>query len=98
MRSIGATGPTKVQPLKKEKAIEVGAEILGEAFVYTVAASIIMLEYWRSSHKEAVSEAEQDRDIDILQDKLQKVEDALKKVESRVDMMENTAKNDVKKK
>ena len=37
MRVMGAMGPTHTQPLKKEKA-EVGAEILGETFIYTIAA------------------------------------------------------------
>ena len=89
---IGATGPTRVQPLTQKKAIEVGAEILGEAFIYTVAASAILFEYWRSSRKEATLEAEQDRDIDILKDKLQKVEETLKILETKVKVVENGTK------
>lgn len=92
MRTIGGTGPSRVQPLKREKAIEVGAEILGEAFIYTVAASAILLEYWRSSRKEAILEAEQDRDIDFLKDKLQKFEETLKILDNKVKAIENGAK------
>ena len=84
---MGATGPTNVKPLKEEKAIEMGAEFIGEAFIYTVAISVVLLEYWRSSRKEAILEAEQDKDIDILKDKMKNMEDALKKIETRIKML-----------
>lgn len=92
MRTIGATGPTRVQPLKREKAIEVGAEILGEAFILSVAVSVILFEYWRSIQKEANLEAEQDRDIDVLQEKLQKVEETLKIIENKINAVESGSK------
>ena len=85
---MGATGPTHTQPLKKEKAIEVGAEILGETFIYTVAASFIVFEYWRSSQKEAALEAEQDRDIDTLKDKLKHLSDKLNSLEKKIKQLE----------
>lgn len=82
MRVVGGTGPTHIQPLKEEKAIELGAEFLGELFIYTVASSIIMFEYWRSSRNEAAKEAEQNEDINILKHKLLNIEDRLSKIET----------------
>ena len=82
MRVVGATGPTHVQPLKEEKAIEIGAEILSETFIYAVASSIILYEYWSSRRKAAAQEAEQDRDIDVLQAKLIDTENRLSQVEA----------------
>ncbi len=93
----GATGHAHTKPLKKEKAIEVGAEILGEAFIYTVAASVILLEYWRTSRKESMLEAEQDKDIDILMDKVKRVEDLLENVEHRVQLLEKPSNTKDKK-
>lgn len=82
MRVVGATGPTHVQPLKEEKAVEIGAEILSETFIFVVASSIILYEYWNSRQKAAAQEAEQDKDIDVLQEKLKDAENRLSKVEA----------------
>lgn len=90
---MGATGATHIRPLKEEKAIEVGAEIIGEAFIYSVAASFIMYEYWRSSRKEATLEAEQDREIDVLQDKLRNMEQIITEIESRILRLEKSKNN-----
>lgn len=93
MRIVGATGPTHVQPLKEEKAVEVGAEILSEAFVYAVASSFILYEYWSSRQKAAAQEAEQDRDIDVLENKLKDAEDRLCKVEATIKTLQNSVKS-----
>ena len=86
---MGATGPTHTQPLKKEKAVEVGAEIIGEAFIYTVAASFVLFEYWRSGQKEASMEAKQDRDINALNEKYAHLDGMLAKLEDRIKSLEN---------
>ena len=67
MRVVGGTGPTHIKPLKEDKAVETGAELLGELFIYAVASSFLLFEYWRSSRREAKIDAEQDKDIDVLQ-------------------------------
>lgn len=92
MRVVGATGPTHVQPLKEEKAIEIGAAILGEAFVYTVASSLIMYEYWSSRRKAAAQEAEQDRDIDKLEAKLRHAENRIAEIEVAIKSLQTTKK------
>ena len=81
---MGATGPTHIKPLKEDKAVEIGAEIIGEAFIYSVAASFLMFEYWRSSRNEALLEAEQDRDIDVLQEKLKNVEEMINTINDKI--------------
>ena len=85
MRGIGATGPTHTKPLKEEKAVEVGAEILGEAFIYSVAATFILFEYWRSGKQEAKLEAHQDKDIDVLKDRMTKVEEKIMLMDSKLE-------------
>lgn len=90
MRVMGATGPTHIKPLKEDKAVEMGAEFLGEAFIYSVAASFLMFEYWRSSRKEALLEAEQDRDIDVLQEKLKNVQQTLNTISDKMAALEHS--------
>ncbi|EIE91036.1 hypothetical protein RO3G_15747 [Rhizopus delemar RA 99-880] len=38
----------KIRPLNDTRAIEAGANFLSEAFIFSVAASIIIAETWRS--------------------------------------------------
>ncbi|OAP63736.1 hypothetical protein AYL99_02963 [Fonsecaea erecta] len=42
----------KIRPLSEAKAIESGANFISEAFLFSVAASLILLESWRSGRKE----------------------------------------------
>lgn len=91
MRVMGATGPTHIKPLEEDKAVEIGAEILGEAFIYGVAASFLIFEYWRSSRNEAQLEAEQDREIDVLQEKLKNVEQMLDTMNCRITQLQHSS-------
>lgn len=50
-RLMGATGQVEYVRLNDEKAAEIGSEMLGEAFLYGVAASYIMYEYAKSVSK-----------------------------------------------
>ena len=42
----------KIKPLSETKAIESGANFISETFLFTVAASLIIFESWRSGRKE----------------------------------------------
>lgn len=84
MRLMGIQGPTEIQPLKEEKAVELGAEILGEAFLYGIAASVILYEYYRSVKKEEKRDEDQDRSIQKLQEELTRLGSEMKQVEQRL--------------
>jgi len=43
----------KIRPLSEAKAIESGATFISETFLFTVAASLIVFESWRSGRKES---------------------------------------------
>ena len=99
-RVVGGTGPTHIKPLKEDKAVEVGAELLGDLFIYAAASTVLLLEYWRSSRKEALIDVEQDRDIDILQKELNEVKQTLHILNDRILLVEQSlpkVKNDTKK-
>ncbi|XP_063705098.1 putative OPA3-like protein CG13603 isoform X2 [Culicoides brevitarsis] len=49
--------PTVVPTLNEAQAIELGANLLGEFVIFTIGAGLLILEYTRSSRKEAMKEA-----------------------------------------
>ena len=100
MRWIGTTGPTHVKPLTEERAAELGAEIIGDTFVYSVAASLIIFEYVRSKKKEQDAEDTQNNQIAKLNDSMRRLEREMKDIKKRLSDMDskqqNTNKNDKK--
>ena len=57
---------SKVTPLTEENAAELGADILGELIIYTVASLTIFLEYYRQSKQKAEHEETQEDRLDEL--------------------------------
>ena len=100
MRWMGTTGPTHIKPLTEEKAAELGAEIIGDTFVYSVAASIVIFEYVRSKKKEQDAEDSQNDQIANLNDSMQRLEREMKDIKKRLGDMDskqqNTKKEDKK--
>ena len=100
MRWMGTTGPTHIKPLTEEKAAELGAEIIGDTFVYGVAASIVIFEYVRSKKKEQDAEDSQNNQIANLNDSMQRLEREMRDIKKRLGDMDskrqNTKKEDKK--
>ena len=71
---MGMKGKAEFKPLSEEKAVELGSEILGEAFLYSVAAAFIVYEYWNSVSKEQMKEDNQNLHILELQQQTAKLE------------------------
>ncbi|XP_025105182.1 putative OPA3-like protein CG13603 [Pomacea canaliculata] len=71
MRMLGLGKAQSVERLSEEMAIELGAEMLGEFVIFSMAAVTVVLEYKRSSKKEALKEEKQKHDFLMLQQKLQ---------------------------
>lgn len=74
MRIMGMKGTAVYQPLKEERAVELGSEILGEMFLYTLAASYIVYEYWHSVKREQKKEEDQSNQIIVLEKKTSRLE------------------------
>ncbi|XP_054758867.2 putative OPA3-like protein CG13603 [Lytechinus pictus] len=73
MRILGLGKATEVKPLSNEAAVELGAEIISESFLFSVATGTIAFEYWRSSKKEEKHESQQSLDIKKLQSQVQEL-------------------------
>jgi hypothetical protein len=74
MRVMGLPGKVRVTRLSEETAVELGAELIGEFVIYTVASVGIIAEYYRSSRKEQEKQSSQDLSIEDLQSKVKSME------------------------
>ena len=74
LRLMGMKGKVESKPLSEERAVEMGSEIIGEAFLYSVAAAYIVFEYWRSTRKDKRHEEVQNREISDLHLQTQRLE------------------------
>jgi hypothetical protein len=77
-----------IKPLEEEKALKDGAEFVGEAFIFSVSGTLVVLEYNRSAdsarRKEEAKRAEAKAERAALQAKLLTLDARLKAVESTV--------------
>ena len=93
MRWMGTTGPTHVKPLTEERAAELGAEIIGDTFVYSVAASFIIFEYVHSKKKEQDTKGTQNTQIAKLNDSIQRLEREMKDIKKHLSDMDSKQLN-----
>ncbi|XP_038075070.1 optic atrophy 3 protein homolog [Patiria miniata] len=73
MRILGLGKATKVEPLTEEAAVEQGAEIIGETFLFAVAVGTIAFEYYRQQRKDQKHEGEQTSAITELQQRVEEL-------------------------
>ncbi|KAK5648603.1 hypothetical protein RI129_003495 [Pyrocoelia pectoralis] len=58
--------PINVPVLSEAMAIELGANLLGEGIIFSIAATVLILEWRRSSRKEALLEENRQNELDSL--------------------------------
>ncbi|XP_071787269.1 optic atrophy 3 protein homolog [Asterias amurensis] len=73
MRILGLGKASSVKPLSEEAAVELGAEIIGETFLFSVAVGTISFEYFRQQRKEQEHEGEQTSAISELQSRVEEL-------------------------
>ncbi|XP_043854427.1 optic atrophy 3 protein isoform X2 [Dromiciops gliroides] len=69
MRILGFRGTT-IKPLNEEAAAELGAELLGEATIFLIGGSCLVLEYFRHSAQTRRKEEEQQAVLESYQHEL----------------------------
>lgn len=84
---MGMHGKVEYKPLSEERAVELGIEILGEAFLYSVAAGYIVYEYWRSAKKDQMNEDHQNHDIYDLQSHNVRLEQQMIQLQETLDSL-----------
>uniref|UniRef100_T1J5X6 OPA3-like protein n=1 Tax=Strigamia maritima TaxID=126957 RepID=T1J5X6_STRMM len=74
MRMLNFGNPEQVPKLNEQMAIELGAELLSEGILMLVGVACLLAEYYRSSRKEAAKEAEKQRILNELENRLYELE------------------------
>lgn len=81
----------RFRPLPEAKAVDLFADVIGDAFILTVACALLIYEYTRSSGKPDTN-AENIKRLDLklkeLEDRENALEEEEKKQQSRVETME----------
>ncbi|XP_069918194.1 optic atrophy 3 protein isoform X2 [Oryctolagus cuniculus] len=73
-----------VKPLNEEAAAELGAELLGEATIFIVACSCLLLEYWRQQAQRRRNKVERLAAWDALRDEVGHLALALEALQEQV--------------
>ncbi|CRK19904.1 hypothetical protein BN1708_000541 [Verticillium longisporum] len=73
----------KFRPLSENKAVDLFADVVGDAFILSVAMGLIVYEYWKASQKPDAN-LERIKDLDARFEQLQLREDKLEKDEEEV--------------
>lgn len=92
-RLMGAKGALEYVPLNQEKAVELGAEMLGEFFIYSTAASYIFYEYWKSVSKDKERDETQDEQgmsLNILNGKVKILEEDIERLKNEMEKIKAT--------
>ncbi|KFD62932.1 hypothetical protein M514_10145 [Trichuris suis] len=92
MLMMGFGKPAKVPSLTEESAVELGADILGEVIVYSIAATLFTLEYMRTSEKARVKEELLLNRISNLEDKISELALSAERNEAVLRSMERLVK------
>ena len=88
-RLMGAKGKVEYSHLSDEKAAEVGAEMLGEAFLYGVAASYMLYEYVKSVKKGIEKETNTNDSITDLQEQMGLLTSQVERLNAIADKLES---------
>ena len=91
---MGAKGHVEYAALSEEKAVEQGAEMLGELFIYATAAGYIVYEYWKGVKKEHKKESSTNEHITELQDKIMQLDNEVALLTTRIRSLEQIKKSD----
>ena len=85
MRTLGLGKKMKdIKPLNEEMAVELGADLFGEVFIFSVATLTIFAEYSRQKRNETKHEEGQEARIDLLERTLQDMDLKLEEQNTKI--------------
>lgn len=73
MRLMGHKGKIKVEPLKENAAVDLGAEMLGEVVVFSIGVAVLYAEYRRQKRSESREEDKHQQNFRNLKSKVEKL-------------------------
>jgi len=74
MRILNLGKAKTIPKLNEANAIETGAQLLSEFIILSIASSVLIYEYRRSSEKEDAKQAELEREKELISDKVMALE------------------------
>jgi hypothetical protein len=83
----------KFRPLPENKAVDLFADVIGDAFILSVAIALIVYETWKSSQKPDMNKLrieELDQKLEELKKREDELEEAEKKHRERCESLEET--------
>jgi hypothetical protein len=83
----------KFRPLPENKAVDLFADVIGDAFILSVAIALIVYETWKSSQKPDMNKLrieELDQKLEELKKREDELEEAEKKHKERYESLEET--------
>jgi hypothetical protein len=90
MRLLGLGSPDTVKPLTEKAAIELGADLISDFFVFGTAVGAILLEYLRQSKNTKTKEAQMSSKVDDIDRENDRI---YKDVENQSKLIENLNKS-----
>lgn len=82
------TTTTNIKPLDEAKAVEVGSEFIGEALVFIVAGTLLVMDQLNNRQKEQERRNEVERRFGELYDELSKLREQLAKQHQKIEQIE----------
>ena len=76
--------PIQIVKMSENEAVEIGANMFGEAIIFTIASVILIAEYSRQKIKEAAKELEAVETLQSLQNQVAQLQNAVQEMESRI--------------
>ncbi|CAN4084126.1 unnamed protein product [Withania somnifera] len=86
-----ATG-VEIRPLDEDKAVQAAVDLLGEAFVFSVAVAALVFEVQRSSRSEAKKEEVRRQELEQMRERDEALSREVESMKSRIQELEQLAK------
>ena len=89
---MGGIGKVEYSPLKEDRAVEIGSEMIGEMVVYGIAAGVLFYELWNSRKLSEEKERALNDRLTNLNELITKQECELILVNARLEKLEGPRK------
>lgn len=86
---------TDVKPLDEKDAVELGADIIGEIFVYSIAAVLLTREYIENNSKAIAKEEKLNKRLLSLEENIQRLGEEIRQLKSSTQNDLQSFKNEI---
>ncbi|KAF2295033.1 hypothetical protein GH714_031166 [Hevea brasiliensis] len=90
--TFGHATNVAIRPLDEEKAVQAAADLIGELFVFTVAAAAVTFEVQRSSRSEARKEEMRIRELQEMKQKDEEIAREVELLKQKLEELEQLVK------